>query len=207
MKAGILAIALCAIASGCAYNVQPTTARAVNIYSSYENKIPGKYAIVLDESLRSVNRDVRPATYVCSAHSFPIALGDTLVISVKRTLDAVFEDALERPSMPSAEAMKRDGLSGAILVKLDDFAPRLSCQMGFWTGHCTASTDIAFGVNVRGPGGGLVSTGVAGSKTVDGDSGAACEAGANVLSESISRATRDALERMAERLANAQKLR
>jgi len=44
---GLIFLAL----SGCAYNVQPMSAKPVNIYSSYEEKIPGKFVVVVDDSL------------------------------------------------------------------------------------------------------------------------------------------------------------
>lgn len=192
---------------GCAYNVQPVSTKAINIYSSYESKVPGRFAIVIDDSARNINREIRSATSTCSAHSYPIALGESIAISVARTLDSVFEQTFEQPSMLSADAMTKLGLRGVALVKIDEFSPRLSCSMGFWSGTCTGSTDISLGINIRGVNGVLFATSVSGSKTFDGDSGSGCDGGANVLSESITRATKDALERLAERISNSPRLR
>jgi hypothetical protein len=207
MKLSYLVIGLASLASGCAYNVQPVSTKAINIYSSYESKVPGKFAVVLDDSIRNVNREVKPVSHVCSAHTYPISLGDSIAVSVKHTLDSVFEQTVEQSTMPTSEAMTKQGLRGVVLVKMDDFSPRLSCSMGFWSGTCSGTTDISFGVNIRGANGTLLATSVSGSKTFDGDSGAGCGGGANVLSESITRATRDALERLAERISNSSRLR
>ncbi|MDP2002154.1 MAG: hypothetical protein ACYCX0_10575 [Desulfurivibrionaceae bacterium] len=207
MKLIILIIGLAGLVSGCAYNVQPVSTKAINIYSSYESKVPGQFAVVLDDSIRNVNREVKPVSHVCSAHSYPIFLGESIAVSVKHTLDSVFEQTVEQSTMPSTEAMKKLGLRGVVFVKMDDFSPRLSCSMGFWSGTCSGSTDISFGVNIRGTNGTLLATSVSGSKTFDGDSGGGCGGGANVLSESITRATRDALERLAERVSNSPRLR
>lgn len=203
----VLAIILTALVSGCAYKVQPVSTKAINIYSSYESKVPGLFAVVLDDSIRNVNREVKPVSHVCSAHSYPITLRDSIAVSVMHTLDSVFEQTVEQSTVPSNETMAKLGLRGVVLVKMDDFSPRLSCSMGFWSGTCSGSTDISFGVNIRGTNGTLLSTSVSGSKTVDGDSGGACGGAANVLAESITRATRDALERMAERISNSPRLR
>ncbi|MBI5886650.1 MAG: hypothetical protein HZB85_08760 [Deltaproteobacteria bacterium] len=207
MKFIILIIGLVCLVSGCAYNVQPVSTKAINIYSSYENKVPGQFAVVLDDSIRNVNREVKPVSYACSAHSYPISLSDSIAVSVKHTLDSVFESTVEQSTVPSGEAMTRLGLRGVVLVRMDDFSPRLFCSWGFWSGTCSGSTDISFGVYIRGINGTLLATSVSGSKTFDGDSGGACGGGANVLSESITRATRDALERLAERVANSPQLR
>ena len=103
--------------------------------------------------------------------------------------------------------MKGGNVSGTIIVRLDSFQPRLACQMGFWSGTCTATADISFGVEVSGPSGRLLGTSIGASKTHDGDSGGACGDAANVFAEAYRLALRDALERMAERISNAPRLR
>ena len=195
------------ITSACAYNVQPVSTRAVNLYSAYENKVPGNFVLVMDSSIRNVNREITPASYVCGAHRFPIIVGDSLAVSIKQSLDAIFEQVREQGSAPPADELSSLGLNGVILVRLDDFSPRIICHKGFFEGTCTASTDLSFGVTVRGSGGILVSTAAPGSKTADGSAGIYCSGGADVLSDSITRATRDALERLGERLSNSSKLR
>jgi len=195
------------ILSSCAYNVQPVSTKAINIYSAYETKIPGAYALIIDDSVRNVNREIAPVSYVCSAHRYPIAVGDSLAVSVKQTLDSVFEQVIEQRTLPSSESLSKVGLNGTILVKLDDFSSRILCTQGFFRGTCTASTDISFGVTVRGISESLFATAASGSKTADGDAGGACGGGAEVIADSITRATRDALERLAERLSNSTRLR
>lgn len=179
--------------TGCSYNVQPVSTKALNIYSAYENKVPGRYALVLDDSIRNVNREIAPVSYVCSAHRYPISVGDSLAVSVKQTLESVFEQVIEQGNVPSNETLAKLDLAGTVLVKLDDFSPRVLCTQGFFSGTCSASTDISFGVTVRGPNGPLLATAASGSKTADGDAGGACGGGATVIGDSITRATRDAL--------------
>jgi hypothetical protein len=193
--------------SGCAYSVQPVSTRAVNIYSAYENKVPGNFILVMDDSIRNVNREVTPASYVCRAHRYPIAVGDSLAVSIKQTMESIFEHVNEQGSAPSGDQLSKLGFNGVILVRMDDFSPRVLCAEGFFSGTCSASTDISFGVIVRGANGILVSTAASGSKVADSDAGGACGGGATVIGDSITRSTRDALERLAERLSNAPKLR
>jgi hypothetical protein len=207
MRAVLGFVGFAMIAYGCSYSVQPASTRAINIYSAYENKVPGNYVLVLDGSIRNVNREVAPASHVCSAHRYPISVGDSLAISIKQTLESVFERVNEQTSAPSGDQLNKLGYDGVILVRLDDFSPRVLCTKGFASGTCTANTDISFGVTVRGTKGVLATTGVSGSKTTDGDAGGTCGGGATVIGESITRATRDAMERMAERLSNSPKLR
>lgn len=207
MKIIGLLLAIAVLSAGCAYTVQPAATKAVNIHTSYDTKVPGKFAVVFDDGIRSVNREIRPASHFCGAHTYPVSLGDSIHVSLQRTLALVFEDIVKKPSMPTADTMARLGIRGAVLVRMDNFSPRLVCSMGFWSGTCTATTEISFGVSIRGSGGTMFGTSASGSNTFDGDAGAACGGGAVVLSESITRATRDALERMAERVSNSPRLR
>ncbi len=205
MEIGLLLYVL--ILSGCAYNVKPISMPALQIYSSYDEKIPGTWVVVIDDSAKNVVRDISAASYVCSAHKYPINTGNTIATSIKRTMDSIFENVIERTNMPTSAELQRIDAKGTVLVKMDTFEPRLHCSMGFWSGSCTASTDIEFGVIVRGQQGKLFATSVGDSATTDGNSGGVCEGAANVLSESISKSVREALERMGERLSNSPKLR
>ena len=195
------------ILSGCAYNVKPVSMPALNIYSSYDEKIPGTWVVVIDDSAKNVVREISASSHVCSAHKYPINVGDTIATSIKRTMDSIFENVIERVNMPSSDELQQIDAEGTVLVKMDTFEPKLRCSMGFWSGSCTASTDIEFGVIVRGQQGKLFATSVGDSATTDGDSGGACAGAANVLAESISKSVREALERMGERLSNSPKLR
>lgn len=171
------------------------------------SKIPGSYAVVIDPSMRDLSREIRPSSHACGPYTYPIAIGDMLVTSTRSMLNTVFEITSDRTNLPTKEDLARERLAGSILVKLDDFAPRLQCAQGFFAGTCTASTDVSIAVTVRSQEGTIFSTSASGAKTFDGSSGGACEGGAVVLSESITRSTKDALERLGERIANSNRLR
>ncbi len=192
--------------SGCAYNVAPTAAPAVNVYSSYDSKIAGTWVLVVDPSAE-FQREIKPSTYVCSAHKYPFSAGDTIKSSITQTMGNVFHEVVTRSSAPTAEEIKANSLAGVVIVRLDSFQPRLACQQGFWSATCTATADLSFGIEVNGPDGRMLGTSVGSSKTFDGDAGGACGDAANVFAEAYRLALKDSLERMAERVANAPKLR
>ena len=200
-------VAIISLFSGCAYNVQPEVSAATNVYSSYNGKVPGRYVVVIDGSMNDMHRTVKPSSYVCSADSYPVDTSNVFAASIMGTLNQVFQSTVEENDMPSAEDLKRLDALGTVFVRLDDFSPRLSCSMGFWSGSCTAHTDLSFGVEVRNPKGMLYATSVEADKTASGDAGQACGGAANILARSIKKATRDAMNRMAERLANAERIR
>jgi hypothetical protein len=57
---------------------------------------------------------------------------------------------VEQRTIPSNDTLTNLGLVGSVLVKLDDFSPRLLCTQGLFSGTCSASTDISFGVTIEG---------------------------------------------------------
>jgi hypothetical protein len=192
---------------GCAYKVDPQTQPAVNIYTTYEDKLPGNYVFVADDSLKNIKRDVKPSSFVCSAHTYPTEIGPSLVASLNSTLQKVADNVQMAESGVSIEKVSGTTMQRSVFVRLDTFSPRLSCSPGFWQGYCTASADISLGVTVTGPEGRLFSSSVGSSRSADGDAGQACDGGAKVLSQAIELTMRDTMERMAERLAASTKLR
>jgi hypothetical protein len=193
--------------AGCAYKVEPQAQPAVNIYTTYEDKLPGNYVFVADDSLKNVKREVKPSSYVCSAMSYPTDIGPSLVASLNSTLQKVADNVQVAETGVSVEKISADSQQRVVFVRLDSFSPRLSCSPGFFEGYCTASADMSLGVTVTGPGGRLFSSSVGSSRTADGGSGSACDGGAKVLSQAIELTMRDTMERMAERLSASTKLR
>jgi hypothetical protein len=71
---------------------------------------------------------------------------------------------------------------------------------------CTATTEISFSVTIRDSNGSLLVASALGSKTLEADAGFACANAGSTLSESITGATKDALERLAEKISNSPRL-
>lgn len=193
---------------GCTYKTELRVSPATNIYSTYESKIPGKVALIVDKGAAGASANVKPSSFVCSAHKISVDAGQPVVDSIKKTTESMFESVEDTDKLPSVEEMKAKGISGYVLVKINRFEPRVSYGMGLFTSSVTASAGLDLDVTVSNSLNKiLLSTKVSGERTKDGDGGGACEGGARVLSEAISAATRETMERYAERVANSQKIR
>lgn len=206
IRVSAAALITIALASGCTYAVKPMSAPAVNVYTSYDDKIPGRWAVVVDDSV-NVRRELKASTHVCSAHTYPFEAGETLRTSIHRTMEQVFETAEPRPTPPSSSDLEAEGLMGYTIVRLNDLIPRISCQMGFWSGTCTGSADLSLAVEVIGRTGKLLGSSVGSTKSADGDAGGACGGAAEQFSEAYRLALKETLERMAERIGNAERVR
>ena len=193
---------------GCAYCVPSTVSPAVNIYSSYKDKIPGTVFLVIDDNVKNVSQDVKATSYFCKWHKFPVTLDSSLALSVKKTTDAIFEKVVEQGYLSTKDPFLPMGGQGIIYVKLNRFYPKISFFQGLGSVHANASCDIVLDVTVKDANKkNLLTTTVGSSRSVDGDGGAFCGKGANVLSEAISLAMRETMERYAERLSNSEKIR
>lgn len=205
MKYFTLAVSIAALA-GCSYAVKPVSAPAVNVYSSYEDKIPGKWVVVVADTSDLV-REIKPSGFTCSAHKYPFDAGDSIRLSVQNTLQNVFEEIELRSVNPTLEEIERTGFSGYLMIRVTAFQPRLSCSPGFWEASCTATSELAIGVDAFGHSGKLLGTSVSGSKSSDGGAGGYCGEAANIFADAFQASVKDTMERLAERVSNATKLR
>jgi hypothetical protein len=201
-----LIIGILGALTGCAHAVAPTKAAPVNIYSDFDEKVPGAWIIIIDPSVE-FSREVKPSTYVCSAHSYPLSSGDTIRDSLKTMFDRIVEEPIYRSQAPDAAELASTGARGVAVVRLDGFTPRLACQQGFWSGTCAATVEMTFGFEAKNAEGRLMGTSVGSEKTYDGDSGAMCGDASNILAEAYRLSLKDSLERLAERISNARRMR
>lgn len=205
---GLALVLVMALGAGCSYKTPVNTVHGVNVYSSYEDKIPGRFALIINADRSLFDKTISSTSFTCSAHKFPISLTDSFISSIKQANEAIFESTFERSTMPTVEEMQKDNLSGYIFITSKLFEPRLQFIPGFWSTTATATTDIGFDYNIRDRNNNLLLNGsISGNRTSDGDAGNACGGGSNVLAESISKSLRDALERYGERVSNSPKLR
>lgn len=95
----LLVLSLRIAMSACSYNVPTKVSPATNIYSSYEGKIPGKFIVVNDSTMKDIHKSIKSSTYLCSAHKFQLDIDNKLADSVFETADMSIENVLERDEM------------------------------------------------------------------------------------------------------------
>lgn len=204
----ILIVLLACIITGCSYKVPTDVSPAVNIYSSYEDIISGKFYIVLENNLLNVQREIKPSSYVCSAHSFPINAGNAFANSAQETIQHIFSEVVLLDSMPTVEYFHEHGGDGVVIVGLKRFEPRIRFVQGFWSNTAIANSDLVFEITVKDKSGNTVlNTTAGGSHTSEGEGGSFCSEGSDLLSQNLHESTREAMERLAERLSNSLKVR
>jgi hypothetical protein len=206
IKVQVLGLAAAALAlAGCAYNAPVAVAPNLNVYSSYGEKLPGRYALLVDGE--AFSQTVRPTGYQCSAHSFPLDMKDAFRQSTIQTIRQIVDDVEIVQSPLSADALERAGLRGQIIVRADSMTARIQFIPGFWSATTDSNVDLTANMSVDGPAGRLLGTTAEGTGHGQGEAGAFCGGGATAVAEASEHATKQLLGQLGERLSNSPRLR
>ena len=207
MMIRLMLIPLGALAlSACTYQSVVQVAPAFDVYTSYNDVIPGDWYLYVDtDDLKIEN--VRFAGFHCSAHTYPLDMSETFSQSAVRTVNNIVENVMlvDNP-IPQAQ-IERDGYAGQIMLIGEEIDADFILHQGFWTSNVEAQVDLTLAIVVDGQGDRLLGTIVSGDAEVTRDAGQFCGGAAVALGEAASEAVHDTLQRAAERIGNAPRIR
>jgi hypothetical protein len=139
-------------------------------------------------------------------HSYPIdaraAFKQSAIDTVAQLVEAV--EPIEK-ALTSAE-LREGQYRGQIIVKAEEYSPRLTFIPGFWMAHASSTVDISASLLVDGPDGRLLGTKASESRTVESDA-SGCSSGTDALGKANGKAMEAVLDRLAERFSNEPRLR
>lgn len=191
---------------GCSYNAPVEISAAYNVNSSYEEKVPGKWAIWIDGSELKDN-NVKPSTYACSAHKFPIDASKAFEKSTLNTFTNLVE-SIERVDNPIPASKLGDyGYTGQILIEGEDLDVDLMFTQGFWTMSGEAEVEFEASLSAFIQTGKVLGTTVSGSGEGQGDAGSACGGGAQMIGKGAEEGMKRILRKMGEKFSSSSKLR
>jgi hypothetical protein len=189
----------------CTYNAQVQDAPSYNLVTNYDNKIDGLWLLYIDST--GLQRPLKPSSYVCAAHKFPISATGPFETSVRQTLSNVF-DQVETVNAPVSGAdIRSRGARGFIVVRGEEVRAKLDAKPGMWTASMEGQATLVASVAVNGPTGRVMGTTFEGSSVKEADAGAMCAGGAVALGEAVTEAMRDAMRKMGEALSNSERVR
>ena len=193
-----LSVSLSFAISGCAYNatVMSTSAPVAEIRTDKQCHKDVSYYI--GSELHDLYKEVKPASYVCSAHKFPLEVGGAIESSIIKVLKGTFDNVSASASKNPSEG---DG-AYKFIFSLDSFRPILKFSMGFWAANITAQTEIVMKVLVIDSSGKeVVRTTISGEGAAD--LSGQCGAGADVLQEATEKAVERALDNFVYKVINS----
>src|SRR5215471_5972041 len=117
----ILGIAV--LLGACSRDVAVMSAPNLNVYTSYTDKVPGKWLLSVESS--TLHQNVHTDGIACAAYSWPIDMNEAFRQSARATF-ANLADSVElvQGNVP-AEGLAQGGYSGVIHVNTDDFRVHL----------------------------------------------------------------------------------
>lgn len=204
-KLHVAALAAGLMLAGCAYKAEPMSVGAYNVYSSYGEKLPGKYLLYVDAS--ALSKEIKPSDLNCAAHRFPLDLQSGFKGSVAKTFQNLVAEmeVVDRP-VDRAELVSR-GARGMIVVKGEELNGQLRVVPGFWTAGMETEVELAASIVVDGRNGRLLGSTVGGNGNAQGEAGGFCEGGAKALVQSAEKAMKEAVGRLGEALTNSERVR
>ena len=185
-------LALCAC--GTTYTRNTGSIVSVNVSTVSGDKAKDQFVVVIDDSIKNAKREnFKTNSHICSAHTLNLDAGDTLRSALQAATRELIEDVVEAKSLPANSA-------NSISFRLDEFNPRISCQIGPTEGVCSATTEVGVSVvaNVQGK---RRTFSASSQRSADGPAGALCDKALNVAEEATRKAAKDVAERIGERLA------
>lgn len=198
-------LASAAMLGGCQYKAEPPALGSFNVYSSFENKLPGRYLLYVDGT--QLNRDIKPSDFNCAAHTYPLALTASFAESTRQTISNLVEELEVVPQPVDRTALIEMRARGMIIVRGEQTIGRLRVVPGFWSAGMETDVEIVASVTVDGRNGRLLGSTVSGRGVAQATAGAACEGGAKSLAQSASDAMRQTLTRIGEALVNSDRVR
>lgn len=195
-----------ALSSACSYQAGVSVSPAYDVYSSFDDKIPGNWAVYVNSD-EFDSKIIKVRGLTCSAYSYPLDISPSFSPSVVKTIENVFENVelLDQPI--TASDLRRDGLNGLIIVRAEELDADLNVISGFWENDAEADVELTVSVLAEGEKGRLFGTTVSEDGDFTAELGSFCEGGSDALGKAAENALEKVLERLAERVANSPRLR
>jgi hypothetical protein len=191
--------------AGCAYQVQTVSAPQLNVYSNYTDKVPGKWALIVDDS--AFNQTVHSEGLSCAAHSFPLDLTTTFKQSVIGTFQNIVGEVEVMDHPLPMDGLAAGGYNGQIEIKADNMSVRLNLIPGFWSAKADADLELDAGLIATGTKARLVGTRASGRGHESSDAGSMCSGATVAIGHAAESAMKDLLGELGERFSNAPQVR
>lgn len=196
-KMALAAISVLAL-SGCAYKGQiESVSGAAEVMPS--RRINADAAVRIGPDLSNISKKVNTG-FVCSAHNFTITPGPAVAESILRTLEGSFK------TVARVDAQQDRPATYFLDFSLDEFAPRLRFNPGFWSATPESTVELSIRVRASSPEGTpAFQTTIRGQGHHE-DSSGGCGDGMPVVEEATREAVQRAMEDLAQKLINSRVL-
>lgn len=201
-----IAVGLAIVVSGCSYSSQAPVSPAYNVYSNYDDKLPGSYALYVDADAMTGTYSVQG--FDCAVHRYPVDARGSFKTSVHQTFQNLVENVELVDAPLSTADLQARGHRGQIIVEGQEMDVKLVVIPGFFMADMEADVEVAANMRVDDDDGQrMLGTTVAADKDAISEADIACSGGADAITAATSEAFEELMQRLGERLSNSRKLR
>jgi hypothetical protein len=181
---------------GCSYTVPLTPVELETISSSHGAKVPGQFSVKI-KTADCCKKEVRSELLMCQAPTYHVNGGQAMDASIRTALASVFEDAV----------IGQDGRPNDLIIAINrfDIAVRFDPLGVLPTVQATA--DVGMTVEARRDGRTLLTGHAYAQQANVGRVVLFCSEASSTIAEAVNTATREALTKLVELLANSPTLR
>ncbi len=202
-----LMLASTGLLSACAHKVttEGTVLDRSAVFSAYDSRIPGKFAIYVQTGTWS--RDIHVNSWDCWTHRFTIDADDQFYDSFTQSLANMVEQAVIVPTPLSQQELSDGGYRAQIAVHAGVLEPELKFRDGFLKDEAMMKMVASAHLVVLESAGVLMQTTVEALQSTNSGRGFGCTGGARAVANTTALVLRDLIGRTAERLNSLPTLR
>ena len=202
-----LMLGLAGLLSACPHKVttRATVLDLASVFSAYDTRIPGKFAIYVQTGTWS--RNINVSSWDCWTHRFTIDADDQFYDSFTQSLANMVEQAVIVPTPLSRLELSVGGFRAQIAVHAGVLEPELKFRDGFLKDEAIMKMLASAHLVVLESAGVLMQTTVEALQSTNSSRGFGCRGGANAVADTTALVLRDLIGRTAERLNSLPTLR
>lgn len=190
--------------SACTYPVESTTSEPAKVFMAYTNRVPGKWALLIDSDKATAALQVSQLR--CNQFDYPVDYTKNVARIAETTFKTVGDDIRVSDHELTKSELASGAYTGVITVRITDFRPKIEIE-GILEPHADATSEIEGTVLVTKGGERMVDS----SETAKGDSGRdagiACDGAADAVAAASDQAVQDIVRKFAEEFANSHAVR
>ncbi len=205
MRSRASSLLLLLLAAGCTYRAQPSVRPAFDIPASFEERVPGAFALAVEVS--DLPESARVMGLSCAAHTYRLELAEPLRLSVVRTFEPLVERLVVVEGGLSRAALERRGLDGLIRVEMEEVDARLRIVSGFLSADAEAEVSLAATLTVDGRKGRLLGTTLGVEAEATSEVAGLCAGPEKAVAAAAEKAIKKLVRRLGERFASSERLR
>lgn len=190
--------------AACSYPVETPPAEAVPVVTAYTDKVPGKWALIVDAA--RANTTLEDAGTRCSQTDYPLDLSKAFTATADATFRTVADEVRVTDHALSRSDLMAGGYAGVIIVSVSSLKASIKTN-GVIESRAAAEAEIDGEILVIKSGERMVDSRQSGKGDAERDTHIDCSGAGEAAAAASDTAVQDVVRKLAEQFANAHAVR